>query len=114
MITDKAQLAALLKDARARNKLSVEEVATALRTFGQVIAPKTIYNYETGNSMPQVPAFLALCKIYGIDDLSCSEYRKAVEVSETEEALLNCFRSASPELQAAVFRALDVKGANGR
>ena len=31
---DKKQITALLRDARARNKMSVEEVATALKAYG--------------------------------------------------------------------------------
>ncbi len=114
MLMDKMQIAALLKDARVQNKMSVEEVAAALRSFGHEIMPKTIYNYETGNSMPQVPVFLALCRIYGIDDIFDAKYHKKIEVSALEETLVNLFRSASSELRSAAIRVLAVDGANDR
>lgn len=105
----KEVLARLLKDARLRSKMSVEEVATALKAYGYEIAPKSIYNYEKGINMPVVPMFIALCKIYGIDDLNVylkEGYRKKVEVTPQEETLLACFRAASPELKDAALRML--------
>lgn len=106
---DKEQIAALLKDARAQNKMSVDEVAVALRTYGMEIAPKSIYNYEKGLNMPQVPMFLAMCKVYGIEDpvrtLSAG-YQRKIHVSAREETLVEYFRAASPELQDAALRML--------
>ena len=107
----KDRIAALLKDARARNKMSVEEVATALKAYGQEIAPKSIYNYEKGMNMPQVPMFIAMCKVYGIEDpakaMSVGEYKRQIEVTAKEEFLLERFRKASPEMQDAALRVLE-------
>ena len=107
---DKKQITALLRDARARNKMSVEEVATALKAYGFDLAPKSLYNYESGNSMPQVPIFIAMCKVYGIEDIIDALHNThtiRVEVSQREQTLLNYFKAASPELQDAALRMLE-------
>lgn len=106
----KKDIANLLKDARAKCKLSVEEVSASLSSNGFDIAPKTIYNYETGTSSPQVMVFLILCKIYGIEDPAKAlkvGYTRTIEVNPREEYLLDCFRKASPEVQDAALRVLE-------
>lgn len=107
---NKEDLAALLRDARLHNKMSVEEVATALKAYGQEIAPKSIYNYEKGMNMPQVPMFIALCRVYGIEDPIAAldaGYTRKIEVTAKEEFLLERFRKASPEMQDAALRVLE-------
>lgn len=106
----KKDVANLLKDARARCKLSVEEVSRSLASYGYEIAAKTIYNYETGTSSPPVAMFLILCKIYGIEDPARAlqvGYTRKVEVTPKEEFLLERFRKASPEMQDAALRVLE-------
>lgn len=108
-LVSKKDVANLLKDARARNKMSVEEVAAALKVSGFEIVPKSIYNYESGTSSPPVPMFLAMCRIYGIDDLAAAvkgSYARKIEVSAQEEYLVECFRKAAPEVQDAALRVL--------
>lgn len=108
-LVSKKDVANLLKDARARNKMSVEEVAAALKVSGFEIVPKSIYNYESGTSSPPVPMFLAMCRIYGIDDLTAAvkgSYARKIEVSAQEEYLVECFRKATPEVQDAALRVL--------
>lgn len=108
-LVSKKDVANLLKDARARNKMSVEEVAAALKTSGFEIVPKSIYNYESGTSSPPVPMFLVMCRIYGIDDLVAAvkgSCERKIEVSAQEEYLVECFRKATPEVQDAALRVL--------
>ena len=106
----KKDVANLLKDARARCKLSVDEVAVSLTSYGFDIAAKTIYNYEAGTSQPSVSMFLVMCKIYGIEDPAKAMkigYTRKVEVTPKEEFLLERFRKASPEMQDAALRVLE-------
>ena len=77
-LVSKKDVANLLKDARARNKMTIEQVAAALKSYGYEIVPKSMYNYESGTSQPTAAMFLVFCRIYGIDDLGggwpvCSE-----------------------------------------
>ena len=117
-LVSKKDVANILKDARARCKMSVDEVAIALKTYGYEIVPRSLYNYEIGTSQPPVSMFLVLCKIYGIDEISAGKnvsYLKKIEVSAQEEYLVECFRKASPEVQDAALRVLQPaeKGTTG-
>jgi len=108
-LVSKKDVANLLKDSRSRNRMSVEQVATALKSYGYEIVPKSMYNYESGLSSPPVAMFLALCRIYGIEDVFASIENgcaRKIEVSSQEEYLIECFRKASPEVQDAAFRVL--------
>lgn len=105
----KKDVANLLKDARAKSKMSVDEVAAALKSYGYEIAPKSMYNYESGLSQPPVSMFLILCRIYGIEDLDKAMeegVRRKIEVTAQEEYLVECFRKATPEVQDAALRVL--------
>lgn len=108
-IFTKKDVANILKDARARSKMSVEEVAAALKSYGYEIVPKSMYNYESGTSQPPVSMFLVLCRIYGIEDIPAAKgrsYARKIEVSAQEEYLVECFRKATPEVQDAALRVL--------
>lgn len=108
-LVSKKDVANLLKDARARRKMSIEEVAASLKTYGYEIVPKSMYNYESGTSQPPVSMFLVLCKIYGIEDVIGAVkngYARTIEVTAQEEYLVECFRKAAPEVQDAALRVL--------
>ncbi len=108
-IVSKKAVAALLKDARSRCRFSVEEVAESLKAYGFEIVPKSLYNYERGISSPPVPMFIALCHIYGIEDVSAGAkpiYKRKIEVSEREENLVMYFRQATPEAQELALKML--------
>lgn len=105
----KKDIANLLKDARAKSRMSVEQVAASLKSWGYEIVPKSMYNYESGTSQPPVSMFLCLCRIYGIDNLEKAieeGYARKIEVSAREEYLIECFRKAAPEVQDAALRVL--------
>ncbi len=108
-LISKKDVANLLKDARAQCRMSVEEVAAALKSYGYEIVPKSMYNYENGVSQPPVSMFLALCRIYGIEDVIAAVkdgYTRTLTVTAQEEQLVERFRRASPELQRAALRVL--------
>lgn len=108
-LVSKKDVANLLKDARTRNRMSIEEVAAALKTYGYEIVPKSMYNYESGTSQPPVSMFLVLCRIYGIEDVTGAVkngFVRKIEVTAQEEYLIECFRKAAPEVQDAALRVL--------
>ena len=69
MLLDKEMIPQLLRDKRTCKKLSVEQVSAKLKEMGFSVAPKTLYGYEKGVSMPNVPIFIALCDIYEVTDI---------------------------------------------
>lgn len=108
-LVSKKDVANILKDARLRNKMTIEEVSAALKTYGYEIVPKSMYNYESGTSQPTAAMFLVFCRIYGIDDLRSiigGTYIQKMEVSAREQELLENFQRATPEVQDAALRVL--------
>lgn len=69
MLLDKKMIPQFLRDKRICKKLSVEQVSAKLKDMGFSVAPKTLYGYEKGVSMPNVPIFIALCDIYEVTDI---------------------------------------------
>lgn len=100
----KEQVASLLRTKRRELGLSGGEVVQSLRAYGVDISAKTLWGYENGVSAPSVQTFLALCRIYGVEDVIGEV--KAQDVSGREKELLRYFRAASPELQDAALRML--------
>ena len=63
-------IASVLKRNRKSSNLSVESVVSILSQNYQIqISPKTLYGYESGYRQPDADTLLALCKIYGIQDI---------------------------------------------
>lgn len=105
----KEKIAALLRNKRRDAGLTGGEVVQKLKAYGIDISDKSLWGYENCVSAPAVPTFIALCKIYGVEDLS-EEFRilpEKVELDERERTLIRYFRSASPELQNAALRMLE-------
>lgn len=105
----KDQVATLLRDKREQSGMAGGEVSEKLKMYGINLSKTTIWGYENGVSRPSVSTFLALCRIYEIeneilDGETCAEECFA---SEEEESLLTYFRLASPELRAAALRMLE-------
>ena len=69
MLLDKEMIPQLLREKRTCKNLSIEQVSARLKEIGFSVAPKTLYGYENGVSMPNVPIFIALCDIYGVTDI---------------------------------------------
>ncbi len=107
----KSDVGNILKYARLKNKLSVDEVAAALKSYGYILRPRSLYNYETGLSMPPVNMFLVLCRIYGLDDI-VAQYLPPEDsapdpnLDDDERRLINLYRASSPETRRLLFKLL--------
>ena len=105
----KEQVASLIRDKRHEKKLTGEEVVQKLRSSGINISAKTLWGYENGTSSPSVSTFLALCRIYEIENIIDEANAKPTTdkgITARERTLLDYFRKASPELQDAALRML--------
>ena len=58
-----------LSELRRAKKLMQKDVAYKLAGYGFKVSAKTIYNWEKNISQPSIPHFLALCDIFGVDDV---------------------------------------------
>jgi len=58
-----------LAELRKSKKYMQKDVAAKLAGRGFKVGAKTIYNWEKGISQPSIPQFLALCDIFGVDDV---------------------------------------------
>ena len=58
-----------LSELRRAKKLMQKDVACKLADYGFKVSAKTIYNWEKNISQPSIPHFLALCDIFGVDDV---------------------------------------------
>jgi len=104
----KDQLCALLKDKRHEAGLTGGEVVQKLKGYGIDISSKSLWGYENGVSSPSVPTFIALCKIYEIEDLASELHDKPARMilNERERTLVKYFRQASPEAQELALKML--------
>lgn len=106
----KKQVANLLKDKRLECGLTGVEVVQRLKQQYDIdLSDKTLYGYERAVSSPSIPIFLALCRIYEVEDvaeaLEGSKTRRR-SLSATEERLVRYFRQASPEAQELALKML--------
>lgn len=58
-----------LKSKRKELKMSVNYVLERLEEYGIIISSKTLYGWESGNRSPTIDSFMALCRIYGVEDV---------------------------------------------
>lgn len=106
----KKDIADFLRDKRAECKMRVPEVTQRLKSmYGLTLSDKTLYGYESEVSSPNIPLFLALCKIYGVEDIlgeieRAKKTRVALERDET--ILIDYYRSATREAQELVLKML--------
>lgn len=61
-------ISSFLKQLRKTSGLSTKEVVERLHDYSIDISVKTLYGYESGLSMLNADAFVALCKIYKCDN----------------------------------------------
>lgn len=104
----KEQVAAFLYDKRREKQMTGQEVSDKLKMYGIDISKTTIWGYEKGVSGPTVPTFIALCKIYEVDDVIEEVKKKPVseKLNRQEKLLLDYFRQASPEAQELALKML--------
>jgi transcriptional regulator with XRE-family HTH domain len=73
----KSEIAKNLRSYRQKANLTGTEVIAKLKSNGIVFTVKALYNWETGRSQPDCDTFMALCDIYGIENiLSAFAYEK--------------------------------------
>lgn len=82
----KEQIALKLKKYREQCGLSVKDVQQKLALMGFSISDKTIYGYESGHRQPDADTLMAMCVIYGIDDVfSAFGYKDTDDEEDIEE-----------------------------
>ena len=59
-----------LQEIRKSKNLTRREVTERLQHYGISISDKTLYGYEIGRTSANADMFLALCDIYGIDNIT--------------------------------------------
>lgn len=104
----KEQVAAFLYDKRREKNLTGQEVSDKLKMYGINISKTTIWGYEKCTSGPTVPTFLALCRIYEVDDVlsEVKAQQNNVQLKKKEKDLVEYFRQASPEAQDLALKML--------
>ena len=65
----KKTIGTVLREARIASGRSIAEVSAYLVSKGFKAAEKTIYSWENDNSQPTPTPLLAMCALYGIDDV---------------------------------------------
>ena len=103
-------IAKVLKEYRKHNNLSVKDVSERLNEKSLVVAEKTIYGWESGQSQPDADTLLVLCDIYKIDDiLGTFGYaeKSNFAITKSEQSLILKYRE-HPELQNAINKLLDI------
>jgi len=65
----KLSIGATLSELRRANNFMQKDIAAKLSGYGFPVSSKTIYNWEKGLAQPSIPHFLALCDIFGVDDV---------------------------------------------
>lgn len=74
-----------LKELREQNSLTRKEAADKLRAIGIAISDKTLYGYESGRNSANADMFLALCKIYGCNNVMSTFYNSVDDVLFTNQ-----------------------------
>ena len=103
-------IAKVLKECRKQNNLSVKDVSERLSEKSLVVAEKTIYGWESGQSQPDADTLLILCDIYKINDiLGTFGYteKSNFAITKNEQNLILKYRE-HPELQDAINKLLDL------
>lgn len=101
-------IGSVLKARRIDAGISVERVSEMLVNNGFRASKKTIYSWEAGNSQPTPDALLAMCELYGINDvLSAFGYSPAPtqeQRPDDEQRLIAYYKKASSYDQHAILR----------
>lgn len=87
----KQTIANFLKQLRRTSGLSANEVTDKLQEYDIDISAKTLYGYESGLSMLNADAFVALCRIYKCDNPL--EIFGSPTVKSTELEMINKYRN---------------------
>ena len=82
----KEQIALKLQKYREQCGLSVKDVQQKLALMGFSISDKTIYGYESGHRQPDADTLMAMCVIYGIDDVFSAFGYKDTDEEDIDES----------------------------
>ena len=116
----------ILRQKREQLGYSIEEVVQKLNARQIKISGKTLYGYENGVGAPKVNTFIALCDIYGIDDiLGAFGVRSSNHVEtdnsdcsfilcDSESKLLNLYRKLNSEGQSKLLDYADDLVSSGK
>ena len=107
----KDRIGSTLKTYRKMRGWTVTDVVIKLRDLYHLdVAEKTVYGWESDQSLPRAKTLLALCELYQIDHLSqgvtMPSSVKDFPITSEEMDLIKKYRQ-HPELQDAVQRLLD-------
>ncbi len=81
-----------LKNARISAGIPIEDACNHLRHMGHNLSPKTLSDYESGTSFPDVEIFLLLCEYYNIADIQ-NTFRSVKKRSFNFGAQISLLRS---------------------
>ncbi len=98
-------IANFLKQLRRTSGLSANEVTNKLQEYDIDISAKTLYGYESGLSMLNADAFVALCRIYKCDNPL--EIFGTPTVKSNEMEIIEKYRNLDPAGQSHVDSILD-------
>lgn len=98
-------IANLLKQLRKTSSCSANEVVEQLKGYDIDISAKTLYGYESGLSMPNADAFIALCKIYKCDNPL--DIFGSSTINSSEQSLLEKYRDLDDHGRELVDLVLD-------
>lgn len=106
----KVKLGNQLKQYRKSHGWSVEDVSQKLyKDYGLMISTKTIYGWESDQSLPRTQTFLAMCSLYQIHNLeqlmTPTERPRVFTATKEEQAILLAMRK-QPECVNMVKRLL--------
>lgn len=81
---NKKEIGQLLKQKRIQSGFKWDFILTTLQEkYGIQVARSTIYGYENGYGTPDPDVFLALCDLYGMNDV-LSEFGYGVHISKSD------------------------------
>ena len=105
----KKEVGTILKTARKKMNFSVDDSVAALQKENITVAPKTIYSWESGNSMPGADTFITLCKIYKIRDILAAFYNETIDMDSEGEAvsIIKKYRQLDADGKKVIDETLD-------
>lgn len=99
-------IAAVLKKLRIQSGLTANEVGAQIGKSG-----KTVSAWENNHGQPDAEILIALCDIYGVDDILKAfreDSKPTISLSEHERELVVAYRQ-QPSMQDAVDRILGIE-----
>ena len=110
---DRESIANVLKLYRKKNNYKVSEVAIFLSEDGKQVAEKTIYGWESGQSIPNAECLIKLCNLYNIRDIQYAfgycNAKDIIQPTSHEAEVIKKYRINS-DMQPAVDKLLGLNG----